>query len=717
MKKNKKANEKKKGFTLIELIGTILLISMLVLIITPTVNRVIKTGKNNADQQQIQNIILATRNWVGDHRNELPSKGAVKDVTTAILQEEGYLDKDIRMPSTNELIDGCVRIANNSTLVTGKQNYEYTFKNKISNCIVNTNTGNVTINAREIINGVEQTTEYNVNNWTRNPIKLIANVKSGTTPIQVSQYTWRKSTSNEQISVTTSNTKIIQLAKEEGRIPYYVSIDGNQYYGPKYLRIDTKSPTIAAVNSENEKLNFTITDSGSGIAGYQITDNKVKPTSWISVSNSPQTYSTAINKTPGYYYMWVKDAVENISSAMKVKVKEHVPNRILQRKKQDEAFWTDEYRRNITSVIFENHTNVPTNAISWDVSEDKDKGVVAWLVKDVSDNTKYVLHIGGKNGAVIANTYSNDLFQDFTNVTSINFGNNFDTSKVTNMSSMFYGCENLATLDISHFDTSKVTSMFGMFDGCKKLVDLDVSRFNTSKVTNMGTMFGRCENLTTLDVSHFDTSKVTNMQFMFGWCYKLISLDVSKWDTSNVTSMFEMFWDCKKLTNLDVSKWNTSKVTNMRLMFCGCESLTGLDVSHFDTSKVTDIRSMFANCKNLTTLDVSHFDTSNVTQMGKQGASDRGMFEGCEKLTMLDLSNFDTSKVTIMGELFANCTNLKTIYVSDKFKTTNVTSDANMFKGATKLVGGNGTKYSADHIDKTYARIDKSGQPGYFTKK
>ena len=61
--------------------------------------------------------------------------------------------------------------------------------------------------------------------------------------------------------------------------------------------------------------------------------------------------------------------------------------------------------------------------------------------------------------------------------------------------------------------------------------------------------------------------------------------------------------------------------------------------------------------------------------------------------------------------------NLKTIYVSDKFVTNNVTRSGNMFYGCNNLVGGQGTVYDANNLDKTYARIDNTnnGKPGYFT--
>ena len=39
-----------------------------------------------------------------------------------------------------------------------------------------------------------------------------------------------------------------------------------------------------------------------------------------------------------------------------------------------------------------------------------------------------------------------------------------------------------------------------------------------------------------------------------------------------------------------------------------------------------------------------------------------------------------------------------------------------MFTGSTKLVGGNGTRYSTAHVNQEYARLDVNGTPGYFTQ-
>ena len=276
-----------------------------------------------------------------------------------------------------------------------------------------------------------------------------------------------------------------------------------------------------------------------------------------------------------------------------------------------------------------------------------------------------------------------------------------NNAPITSMSYIFRNSQ-ATTIDVSNFDTSNVTNMGYMFNS-SKATTLDISNFDTSKVTNMGYMFSNSQ-ATTLDVSNFDTSNVTNMGGMFQ-ASQATTLDISNFDTSKVTNMGYMFSN-SQATTLDVSNFDTSKVTNMTSMFEDSQATT-IDVSNFDTSKVTYMGGMFEGSQ-ATTIDVSNFDTSKVTNMS-------GMFQASQATT-LDVSNFDTSNVTNMSAMFYSSTNLKTIYVSNKFNTDKVTSSINMFTGSTNLVGGAGTKYNGSHVDKTYARIDGgTSNPGYFT--
>ena len=305
---------------------------------------------------------------------------------------------------------------------------------------------------------------------------------------------------------------------------------------------------------------------------------------------------------------------------------------------------------------------VPTAGIieQFDASEAEDSSIIGYYTDEDSNDMYELTFVSEKN--IEANQNSSYLFYYLSNVKEIAFDN---------------------------FDTSQVTNMGSMFEACKSLTSLDVSKFDTSQVTDMSYMFGEGEALETLDVSKLNTNQVINMDGMFHHCKNLISLDVSEFDTSHVTDMSGMFNHCENLTSLDVSKFDTSQVKSMRWMFGNCESLTNLDVRKFDTSQVTNMKAMF---------------------------------QACRKLIELNISNFNTSQVTNMSYMFCNCSSLRSIYVSEYNETTgngwttkNVTDSDEMFTSATKLVGGNGTKFNSSYIDATYARIDKEGEPGYLT--
>ena len=370
---------------------------------------------------------------------------------------------------------------------------------------------------------------------------------------------------------------------------------------------------------------------------------------------------------------------------------------------------------------FKKSTVAPATSMSAVNVEDEtsDYEIKLWL--DPTDKTAYYYAEPEK---VYLNTDSGRMFnsiyyeQEIKNILEIDLSN-FDTSKVTNMSSMFGSMSKLTTLNLSSFNTSKVADMSNMFYGMSKLTNLNLSNFDTSKVTNMSGMFSIMPSLTTLDISSFDTSKVTDMGFMFSSMSKLTTLNISNFDTSKVTYMRYMFNNMSNLTTLNLFHFDTSKVTNMGYMFSGMSNLVTLDLSSFDTSKVTDMYAMFSDMSNLTTLDLSNFDTSKVTTM-------YAMFRNMPNLTTLDLSNFDTSKVTNMDSIFSLGSediakdNLGKIYVNNDFDTTKLTNFSEMFKNRNKLRGGNGSFLAnPGTADKSWLRIDDptNGRPGYFTQK
>ena len=265
---------------------------------------------------------------------------------------------------------------------------------------------------------------------------------------------------------------------------------------------------------------------------------------------------------------------------------------------EDAFFWGQEryMRKDVKTLTLQSSLqNVPSSA--WDVSEAGDRSVLAWM----DNGDLYV----AADGAIAPNSNASWLFQDFVNLKTIDFGNCFDTSNVTDMHSMFAGCSSLTSLDLSGFDTSNVTYMSYMFQMCDNLSNVDLSSFSTSNVTNMRSTFESCGSLIRLDLTSFDTSKVTDMNSMFYECGSLTQLNLTSFDTSKVTDMAFMFTSCNSLISLDLSNFDTSNVTNMLWMFGLCYDLTSLNLSNFDTSAVTEMDDILTGCDVLTDLNCS----------------------------------------------------------------------------------------------------------------
>lgn len=238
-------------------------------------------------------------------------------------------------------------------------------------------------------------------------------------------------------------------------------------------------------------------------------------------------------------------------------------------------------------------------------------------------------------------------------------------------------------------------------DYINKIESIDLSRLDTSKVTDMGSLFWQCGNLKSVNLEGVDTSNVTYMDGMFCMCVALEELDVSGFNTEKVTFMNAMFDDCQSLKKLDISNFKTAPLEAMDRMFCNCYDLEELNLGNgLDTSKVTYMRSVFSGLHKIETLDVSALDTSHVDNMVE-------MFSGCYSLKTLDLSNFSILPICSGGSSFiAADDHLETIIYSSKSKNLLVGSKFNFvyidgdfyFQYATPLTLKEGEKLNADEI-------------------
>ncbi len=106
-----------------------------------------------------------------------------------------------------------------------------------------------------------------------------------------------------------------------------------------------------------------------------------------------------------------------------------------------------------------------------------------------------------------------------------------------------------------------------MFDNCPCASYFVFNNFDTSNVTNMASMFEGCFQKTPKTESNYMAPSVSTPL-----------IDLRSFDTSNVTNMDEMFAKCIYLQQIYVNEslWKTDKVTQkLNDMFLGCKSIVG----------------------------------------------------------------------------------------------------------------------------------------------
>ena len=232
---------------------------------------------------------------------------------------------------------------------------------------------------------------------------------------------------------------------------------------------------------------------------------------------------------------------------------------------------------------------------------------------------------------------------------------------------MFAGIPYLTNIDgLKDMKTDYVVDMSKIFSSIgTQLSNIDaLSGWNTSKVENMSDMFYRWSFTNTNSLSNvnallnWDTSKVKNMSGMFAGNFGLTDIEgLKKWNTSNVTDMSNMFGDgdsagCAFINLSAISNWNVKNVTNMTGIFFNCIKLE--DVSAILNWNITEIaQSMFMSCSNLKTITIP----STITKISSDA------FAGCANLTKVKILVTDATKFEVRSGEFNNIASNSKIYV------------------------------------------------------
>ncbi|WP_157776934.1 BspA family leucine-rich repeat surface protein [Ichthyobacterium seriolicida] len=110
---------------------------------------------------------------------------------------------------------------------------------------------------------------------------------------------------------------------------------------------------------------------------------------------------------------------------------------------------------------------------------------------------------------------------------NLNFGHNENGA-------YFKNCRNLTTIPSLPPDLEGITNMKDMFNLCFKL-NGDVSNWDVSKVTDMSSMFFGCNSFTGKGLKTWDVSNVTNVRSMFSLAIS-VTEDLSGWNVNKVNA-------------------------------------------------------------------------------------------------------------------------------------------------------------------------------------
>lgn len=92
----------KKAFTLVELMASLVILSVVLLIAIPAVVKTIKNSEESAYDMSITSIKIAMQNWKNDHTDILPNVGGKIYLTISQLKHEGYLNQEMINPGTEK---------------------------------------------------------------------------------------------------------------------------------------------------------------------------------------------------------------------------------------------------------------------------------------------------------------------------------------------------------------------------------------------------------------------------------------------------------------------------------------------------------------------------------------------------------------------------------------------------------------------------------------
>ena len=203
---------------------------------------------------------------------------------------------------------------------------------------------------------------------------------------------------------------------------------------------------------------------------------------------------------------------------------------------------------------------------------------------NINEDIKFSLIIDGKE-------YDKNNYHSFEKAGLHNVTFAFK-NKLDSLEGFFNENNYLIEADFSQLETENIKSMAFLFKESQNLEKVNFgSNFDTSKVTNMQYLFYSCKGLNEIDLSSFKLENLINAEYMFGDCIQLKEIIFNNNTRSNnLEVMNNMFTNCSSLEYINTKILRTNKVKNLNYVFANCISLKEINISHFDSKNIKELK-------------------------------------------------------------------------------------------------------------------------------
>ena len=296
------------GFTMVELLGVIIILGVLALITFPIIDKSIKNSKEKALERAIDNIEEAAYKY--SITNDIGYETFYKKLSLEELKKAGFLEKDTINPVTNENMTGCVLYKWNKI----KKQYEFKYDEECD------------VSAPTIVFNLVDSNAINGNGWANKDFYVKASIidNSGSGIKEVKSCTTNSSSECSPVLVANETTKTYLIATEGSNRACIEVTDNNN----KTTKVCSDTYNLDKTAPVAGTINFTGTMGSNSWYTSDVTVNIVNGSDVLSGHSSTTSNITSItsNTTGTTVTITTTDLAGNTSSRnYTIKVDKNAP--------------------------------------------------------------------------------------------------------------------------------------------------------------------------------------------------------------------------------------------------------------------------------------------------------------------------------------------------------------------------------------------------------